>query len=345
MSDIGKPGGEQTVDRKALLLEQFSEAETAPATPAAQPAKTDGVVRDEAGRFAPKNADGSEKTLVQTTQQAAAPVTEEPAWKRPPTSWKKEYHEIWGTLPDQAKEYAFQREEQMRAGVEPLIPKAKQADAFNQALEPYMPTIRGLGIEPAAAVGALAKADHDLRTLPPQQKLAYAANLLAGYGIDVRAFSGDQQFQAPPVADQNYYNLQQALLQMRGELQAMTQAQQAVEDQRAMTEIQRFAVGKDHFDAVRPTMVQLLKSEMASDLEDAYEKAIRLTPEVFDAIQAAKQGAERSAKITSADKAAKAAKAAAVSVRSSTPGASAPTKAQDRRSMLAEAFDSVSDRL
>ena len=40
----------------------------------------------------------------------------------------------------------------------------------------------------------------------------------------------------------------------------------------------------------------------------------------------------------------KAAKSAAVSVRSSTPGAPAPTKAQDRRSFLEEQFNQLNER-
>jgi hypothetical protein len=45
------------------------------------------------------------------------------------------------------------------------------------------------------------------------------------------------------------------------------------------------------------------------------------------------------------NRAAKAARAAAVSVRSSTPGTNTASKAQDRRSLLAEQFDALSERL
>jgi hypothetical protein len=92
-------------------------------------------------------------------------------------------------------------------------------------------------------------------------------------------------------------------------------------------------------------MIQLLQSGMATDLQDAYEKAIRLDPNLFDAVQQSKQAEVDAAKRMAANKAVKSARAAAVSVKSSTPGTATTTKAQDRRSLLAEQFDAVSERL
>ena len=91
-------------------------------------------------------------------------------------------------------------------------------------------------------------------------------------------------------------------------------------------------------------MIQLLNSGVAKDLEDAYNKAVRLDTELFDRTQKASQAQAEAAKREASNKAAKAARAAAVSVRSSTPGVNTATKAQDRRSMLLEQFDNLNER-
>ena len=133
----------ETLDRKELLEQQFEQSAEA------QP-------RDEVGRYAEKQAE----------QQAVDPA-DEPVWRKPPASWKKEYHEYWSKADPKIQEYAWQREEQMKRGVEPLLSKAQFADAMNQALEPYLPTIQGLGMKPEQAVAALAQADYTLRNSPP----------------------------------------------------------------------------------------------------------------------------------------------------------------------------------
>jgi dsDNA-binding SOS-regulon protein len=92
-------------------------------------------------------------------------------------------------------------------------------------------------------------------------------------------------------------------------------------------------------------MIQLLQSGVATDLQDAYDKAVRLDPNLFETIQQSKQAEVDAQKRAAANKAAKSARAAAVSVRGSAPGTITATKAQDRRSLLAEQFDSMSERL
>jgi hypothetical protein len=76
--------------------------------------------------------DAKPAQTVQADPEAAAEPEEKPVWERPPSSWKRDYHEIWETADPKLKQYAYQREEEMRAGIEPLIPKAKFADEVKQ---------------------------------------------------------------------------------------------------------------------------------------------------------------------------------------------------------------------
>jgi len=302
---------EDTVDRKELLMQQFEEAE------------------------APQEAQPVE---VEEPEEAA----EEPVWAKPPSSWKREYHEPWQTVDPKLREYIWQRDEETRNGVEPLRVKAQFAEQMQQAIQPYENTIRGLGIQPAQAVQALMQADHVLRTSAPEQKRAYLAQLAQQYGITL---DGSEYY--PPAGgpvDPMIYNLQNELNSVRGEIVGYKQQQEEAQNQTLLSEINSFADKAEYFEDARPTMIQLLQSGVATTLEDAYEKAIRLDDDLFQKSQQSRQAEAETERKSAANRAAKAAKAAAVSVRSSTPGATTSTKAQDRRALLLEQFNSMSER-
>ena len=309
------------VDRKELLNQQFDEVETA---------EPQGKPRAETGKY-----------VAAKPAPQAEPDAEEPVWKRPPSSWKRDYHEVWQTADPRLQEYAYKREEEMRAGIEPLRSKAQFADQMNEAMQPYMQTIQGLGIDAPRAVRALMEADHVLRNSPPDQKRAYLANLARSYGINLGEV--DPNSQGGPI-DPNYYALQNELNNIRGEMNNQKQQQEQAENQSLLGEINNFAGKAEYFEEARPVMIQLLQSGVAGTLEEAYEKAIRLNDDIFSQTQQRSQADAAAQKSSSANRAAKAAKAAAVSVKSSTPGTKTTTKAQDRRSMLLEQFDSVNER-
>ncbi len=341
MSEIQKVDSDS---RKELLAEQFSaiEADAAAPAPEAAPepaAEAEPVsdrARDASGRFAKGAGAGP-----QAAASEAPEAVEEPVWRRPPQSWKKEMHDFWSKADPKLQEYAYQREEQMRAGIEPIRAKAEFADAMNEAIAPYMDTIRGLGIDAPQAVRALMEADNILRSSSPQDRLNYFHSLARSYGIDLAA--GQPAPQAP--VDPNFAALQNELIKIRGEVTGWKQAQEEAENAKLLDEVHQFSAKAEHFEDARPTMIQLLQSGVATTLQDAYDKALRLDPELFAASQQAQQAAAAAQRKASADRAAKAARAAAVSVRSSTPGAPAAAKAADRRSLLAEQFDGMSDRL
>ena len=330
MSDLNEIVPVENADsRREMLSQQFDEVvETAP-EPKAEPAIAE-KPRDEAGKFA--------KAAPTATPEQA----EEPLWKRPPASWKKDYHEDWKTSPARIQEYAWQRENEMKAGVEPLISKAQFADQMQEVLNPYMNTIQGLGIDAPKAVKALMEADHALRYSNPQEKQQYFARLAQSYGVDLNNM-GNLPQQMP--VDPTIFALQNELNNVRGEVQGWKQAQEQQQNQALLGEINIFSQKAEYFEEARPVMIQLLQSGVAKDLDDAYQKALRLDSTLFESVQASKQAELDTAKRAAANKAAKSARAAAVSVRGSTPGTVTNTKAQDRRALLAEQFDNMSDRL
>jgi len=305
-------------NRRELLSQQFDEVAQA------EPAK---FQRDDSGKFASTN----DKPLEEPA--------EEPVWKRAPASWKKDYHDVWQTADPRMQEYAWQREEQMRKGVEPLISKAQFADQINEVVNPYLQTIQGMGLDTPRAVKALLEADHMLRTSNGQEKLQLFSRLAQQYGVNLN------EVNFPQGVDPTIYALQNELNNVRGEVIGWKQQQEQAQNQQLLGEIEKFSSKAEYFEEARPTMIQLLQSGVAQTLEDAYEKAVRLDPELFDSVQVSKQAELDNAKRVAADRAAKSARANAVSVKSSTPGIAIKNNAQDRRSLLAEQFDQIAARL
>jgi hypothetical protein len=312
------------VDRRAILEQGFEAAEKG------EPVEASG--RDDRGRFAPK--------AEEPPQEAEPPV-----WRRPPASWRKDFHEVWQKADPKMQEYAWQREEQMRAGVEPLLAKAQFADTMQQAIEPYLPTIQGMGLTPEKAVSALMQADYTLRTAPPQQKMQLFAQLAQSYGINLGAMGANPQAAPQNSVDPLVWQLQNELNNVRGEVMGWKQQQEMQQNQQLLGEINQFSLKADHFEEVRPTMIQLLQSGMAETLEQAYDKAIRLNPDLFEQVSKAQQAEQAAKQAKEYNRAAKAARAAAVSVRSATPSANTAPKAANRRALLEEAFSETETRL
>ena len=123
------------VDRKELLNQQFDEVETA---------EPQGKPRAENGKY-----------VAAKPAPQAEPDAEEPVWKRPPSSWKRDFHEVWQTADPRLQEYAYKREEEMRAGTETAQQRAVAYDHIQQVMEPYMPTINGLGLDAPRAIKGL----------------------------------------------------------------------------------------------------------------------------------------------------------------------------------------------
>ncbi len=350
-------------DRREILSEQFDAMEagedTTPIAETVIPELDEGRARDESGKFVSRETSPkTEKTVKEPELPLGAPVVaatatavEPPLWERPPKSWNKwtDAGDVWKAAGAKAQQYAFEREQEMRAGVEPLLPKAKLADEISQAAEPYMNTIRGLGVTLPNAVKGLMEADHQLRTLPHAQKIQYLAQVARSYGIDL---SQPLDLQAQPnqaPVDPHFSAFQNELVAVKGQLTAFQEAQRQQEDLRVQGEIKNFAKDKPYFELLRPHMSALLQEAGAKQenlsLQDAYDQALSKFDELAEAQRIATQAKTSAEKRETANRAAQAAKAAAVSVKGSTPGKQTATNAKTRREMLSEAFDNVDARV
>ena len=300
--------------------------------------------RDEKGRFKSKSEEVDTET---DTVEEPKPVAEVPAVAeevKRPTTWKKEYVEIWDKMEkgeqlnkeDFVKfaEYANQREAEYKKGVSAYKAEADNARQLTEAIGPFVPELQKHGIHPVAWIQNLGRAHYTLANGTYEQKLQAFNRLAQDYGIQLNSDSLQMPEQA--YVDPYQQQLMQQLQATQQQVQQLSAIREQEENARLMSEIERVSSNKERyplFDLVREDMAQLLERGIAQDLETAYAKAVRINDEAY------KMEQERLLKTTStqaskAQQVAKA-KATAVSPKSVTPsGQVSKTDAKDRRSLL-----------
>jgi hypothetical protein len=217
------------------------------------------------------------KPAEDSAEVPAAPEGETPASPAPtpqsqaPKTWRPEAAAAWEALPDTVRQEILKREEDVFRGIEEYKGKAAQASALTEAVQPFMPILQQHGIPPATMVKNLLNAQYLLTAGSQQQKTAMMQKLAQDYGVE---WGSDATMMDPQVS-----HLEQRLA--RVESDRIQQIQQ-----QTMREVETFAseLGEDgkplrpYFDDVADDIVGLIKSNQASDLKSAYEKAIWLNP-------------------------------------------------------------------
>jgi hypothetical protein len=313
-------------DLRSVLESAMDKVETPVEPTDDKPARA----RDEAGRF----------TAAELAQQAAdkaanpaAEITPAPApEKRPPSSWKKEAAAEFDKLPPHVQDEVLRRETDFHKGIEGFKQHADLGRSMERAIQPYMQTIQQLGVAPDQAVGALLRADAMLRNPDPAQRAQYFASLAQQYGIDMG--------QAAQIPQRDPYTLQleQQLNQILQQQESFQQSQQEQQRQSLNSELQAFAATAEHFEAVREDMAALLQAGRATDIKDAYDKAVYANPQTRQTLLEQ----QRSETLKQAQQAALAnrAKAASVSVRGSSPASGTGAAPTNLRAALESAWNS-----
>ena len=296
--------------------------------------------RDEKGRFV------SKETEEETVEEPVAEI------KRP-TTWKKEYVEIWNKMEkgeqlnreDFVKfaDYANQREAEYKKGVSTYKAEADNARQLTEAIGPFIPELQAQNIHPVAWINNLGRAHMVLSKAPYQEKVQMFHRLAQDYGIqlDKDGITMPEQQYVDPYQQQ----LMQQLQATQQQVQQLSQIREQEENARLNQEINRVSSDKErfpHFEMVREDMAQLLERGLAQNLESAYAKAVRMNDEAYK-LETDRLLKSTSTQASKAQQVAKA-KATAVSPRSSTPsGQVSKGDAKDRRSLLAEQIGQAMD--
>lgn len=226
------------------------------------------------------------------------PRDESGRFTKRPKRWRKEALEKWDKLAAKAEadpelqealpaiyEEDEKRDSDFFKGIEQYKDGYSQWQEFQRAITPFQETISALGATPTQAAVELLKADHILRYGSDEQKQQALNYIFQSYGLQP---PGGQ-----PEVDPRISALHNELMQVKGYVQRQMTEREQIDRQKSFAEVEKFKAdpSKKHFEAVRENMAQLLERGLASDLNDAYEKAIWLDPQIR-AQQLADQQAE-----------------------------------------------------
>ena len=302
--------------------------------------------RDEKGRFKSKSEEANSQDDSDKEPELVAENTDDVQEVKAtrPTTWKKEYVEIWDKMEkgeplkkeDFTKfaEYANQREAEYKRGVSAYKAEADNARTLTEAIGPFIPELQAQGIHPAAWINNLGRAHYTLANGTYDQKIQAFNRLAQDYGIQLNQDS--LQMPEQQYVDPYQQQLMQQLQATQQQVQQLSAIREQEENARLNQEIQRVSSNKErfpHFEMVREDMAQLLERGLAQDLESAYAKAVRMNDEAYK-LEQEKLLKSASTQASKAQQVAKA-KATAVSPKSVTPsGQVSKADAKDRRSML-----------
>jgi hypothetical protein len=288
-----------------------------------------GQQRGTDGRFAKGGAQaaGAEGSV------AGDPATGEQQQTKPhdamPNTWRKEMAETWKALPETARQEIHKREQDFHNGVKQYKDAAGFGASMAQEMLPYQEIMRQQGVSPQSVVRDIMASLKTMVTGSEESKAAEFLKLASTYGINLDTVLSLRQrapAQAAPELQPVLQRVQQIETRITQADQEREQAQQREDDAR----VQAFLNDpkNEHARTVSKQMSALLMSGQAQDMQDAYEQAIWIHPEVRPKLLE-KQEAERRKKESEEAAAARKAAAANVTRRGTPPTPAKPGSMDD----------------
>jgi hypothetical protein len=245
------------------------------------------------------------KEGVQPAEGEGEPATAEGAesLETAPKSLSPAAREAWKKAPDALKKDIAKRERDYEAGIVKYADNAKRAQAMDNTLAPFQQYMQMNG-GPAKSIQTLLQTGASLQMGSPQQKAQMVANLIKQYGVDIRTLdnmivgvAAPQDVQENTAVDQR---IQQAIApyqQMMNEFQHNKQQQQQQTQHKVATDVQQFSKDpkNEFYNDVQGMMADIMDVEAKSNrfpgMQETYDKACMLHPEISKIVQA-RQAAE-----------------------------------------------------
>jgi hypothetical protein len=314
------------------------------------------VNRAESGKFESKIpvTEGAEPSDTETVSDqeptAKAEETASPSIPRP-AAWSADRDELWAKLPPEAQEIVAKRESEAHKSITTLGTQAKEVEKYNGVIEKYRAVIGNN--EPAAEIDNLFATKAALMRDPVNSIRWLAQQLNINLSQLVPQIGNDVP-EAPHVAalHQEIAQLKQQIYGVQNQFTAQRQAETQAKEQTLAQSIDKFAedpARKESWSEVEDEVLRQVYAIKAADsskvtaepmkvLEEAYEKALKLTPAVQAKLEkAAKDEAAKKAASEAKRKADEAKKAASINVRSS--GASPRSSSQSMETTMAQVYD------
>ena len=300
MEQISKGGGESPpTPNTALQPAQTSDASPPSDADDAQ-AALDTVAeraRDpDTGKFvkaAPEKAapEPAAKPITATTEarEAPQPAPSTAPTGKPPPGWSPEAKAAWATFPPAVQQAVLKREEEVSSGFKQKSDELRRLQEIDGIVAPRRAYYQRFGFKSDA------EAINHLMTLSDSMERDPAstiAHLAQHYRVDLARMTGGQPQQ--PQQQQPQIQPQQQ------NIPAVVREQiQLVRAQEIVSEFEQSP--PEHYQDVKPLMKQLLEIGQANDMQDAYDKAVWMTPELREKkleAQKAEEEAKRQAAAT-----------------------------------------------
>jgi len=283
---------------------------------------TEGRQRGPDGKFLAAKTEETEPTTEETTEAEPVVAAQPKAHDTAPNTWRKEIAAEFGKLPENVREEIYRRENDFHKGIGQYKEAADFGTAMAQELLPYQQTMERHNVNARDVMKSMASSWNMLVTGSPEQKAQLVLQLVKDYGIDFASLgTNPQQGQTQPIQDDpRLATALQRLEKLEGTLTAQERQRAEAEFSQHVDLVQKF--GSDpknkHFTAVREDMAKLIESGWASDLQDAYDKAVWASPTVRPLLLA-EQDKERADKAAKESAAARKASGANVTRRGTPP--------------------------
>lgn len=281
-------------------------------------------------------------------KRTPAPVTD-----RAPNSWKPAIREHWGKLPPEVRAEVNRRELEIQQTLSQTAQVRKFANDFAQTIQPYSHLIRSQNSTPLQAVNNLMQTAAGLLQGNMEQRARIVSDIIANYGVDIKildqvlssgGYNPNQQAQVQAVPQ-----WAKPLFGFMENVQTLQQQRQHQMQQEAEQAIQALEA-KPFFDDVREDMADLMEAAAnrgrVLSMEQAYEKAIALNPEIAKVIEQRKLAERNRNPVSEAAATLARARKAASTVKGSPAGTKVgvPSGTKlSRRQQLSEAWDNASE--
>lgn len=307
----------------------------APATPVTTPEKD--VYTVEAEAAAAKPAEGTPEVTPETPK----PPEEDPV----PISWKAEEKAHWSKVPPEVRKTIIRRELETQRALSTSAQARKFAEEFGRTVSPYAHLIRAQNSTPIQAVDNLMRTAAGLTVGDAQQKARIVAEIVANYGVDIKALDEALSSAPPPpnagaaAIPPQFAQMLQPVYQFMERIENSRKTAEQQMEEKAAADIAAFGADKPFFNEVREEMADLIeiaaRNGRTLTLEQAYKKAIAGEDKYSAALEQRNKANEVSQAAATLARARRAASSVAGAPSTGT-GVKTPTT---RREALSQAWD------
>jgi len=234
----------------------------------------------------PEGTDKIGKTETKSEEAARARVD------RPPASWKGDARSEWNKLPLPVRQEVLRRERDIDGQLRQYAGLKGFSDEYARMIQPYLPRMQNVGVNPIQAAQRLFEADRILSSSSKVDRAQYLAKIIQDYDIDIptldSVLSGRVTQQNDPQTVIRR-EIEQALQPVFGFMQQQQQQHRSLEQQqqqKADEMVGNMATDPNfpYYEDLREDMADMIDLAaargLALTLPQAYARAAAAHPEI-----------------------------------------------------------------